>query len=169
MSGNVRTCPDISPLDKNNESTCECKKIVATRWRGKSAERFQTFAPVPASPPPDGLRKREKMTGIFMKAALLGPQKQLLELMQSVNFGRIEGLRVRAGKPTFEPSPRIVRDVKLGGGENGPRAELAREDFALKQQVIEVFDRLNQLADGSVVVIHVQHGLPCRLTVEEPA
>ena len=59
--------------------------------------------------------------------------------------------------------------LKLGGGENGPRVELTRDDFALKQQVIEMFDRLNRLPDGSVAVIHVQHGLPCRLTIEQPA
>ena len=103
------------------------------------------------------------------KCGLSGPRQRLVEIMQKLNFGRIENLAVRAGEPAFDPAPKIVRDIKLGGGENGPRAELARDDFVLKNQVVEMFDHLSRLDDGSVAVIHVAHGLPCRLTVEQPA
>jgi hypothetical protein len=103
------------------------------------------------------------------KSSLSSPQQRLLESMQELNFGRIEGIRICRGQPVLEPSPRIIRDVRLGGGENGPRPELAREDFALKTQVVEMFDHLSRLTDGSVAAIHVQHGLPCRLTIEQPS
>ena len=101
------------------------------------------------------------------KSSLSGPRRRLLEAMQLLNFGRIEGLRVHRGEPVFSPAPRIVQDVRLGGGENGPRPELAREDFALKSQVVEMFEHLGRLGDGSVAVIHIAHGLPCRLTIEQ--
>ena len=87
--------------------------------------------------------------------------------MQRINFGRIEGLSIRRGEPVFEPAPRIIQDIKICGGENGPMAEVARDDFALKSQVVEMFEHLSRLDEGSVAVIHVQHGLPCRLTIEQ--
>ncbi len=108
------------------------------------------------------------MPGTQTKSALSAERRRLLETMQRINFGRIENLTVRAGEPTFDPAPRIIRDVKLGGGENGPRPELARENFNLKSQVAEMFDHLSRLDDGSVAMIHVQNGLPCRLTIEQP-
>lgn len=105
------------------------------------------------------------MRGISTKSSLSAPRRRLLEAMQRLNFGRIEGLGIRRGEPVWEPTPKIIQDVKLGGGENGPRPELPREDFALKSQVVEMFDHLSRLGDGSVAVIHVAHGLPCRLAV----
>jgi hypothetical protein len=105
---------------------------------------------------------------IATKSSLSAPQKRLLETMQRLNFGRVENLAVFQGEPRFDPAPRLIQDVKLGGGENGPRAECTRDDFALKSQVVEMFDHLSRLGDGSVAVIHVAHGLPCRLTIEQP-
>ena len=108
------------------------------------------------------------MKGYSTKTALSGGRRWLLETMQCINFGRIENLSVRAGEPTLDPAPRIVRDIKLGG-ENGPRPELNREDFALKTQVAELFEHLNQVGDGSIATIEVKHGLPFRLVIEQPA
>jgi len=88
--------------------------------------------------------------------------------MQRLNFGRIENLAVHAGEPAFDPAPKIVQDIKIGG-ENGPRPELARDDFALKSQVAELFDHLNRVGDGTVAVIEVKHGLPFRLVIEQSA
>ena len=106
---------------------------------------------------------------ISTKSSLSAPQRRLLETMQRLNFGRIENLTIVQGEPTFDPPPRLIQDVKLGGGENGARPELARDDFALKTQVVEMFDHLSRLGDGLVAAIHVAHGLPCRLTIEQPA
>jgi hypothetical protein len=103
---------------------------------------------------------------ISTKSSLSAPQRRLVEIMQRLNFGKIE-LTVSHGEPTFDPAPRLIQDVKLGGGENGPRAELTRDDFALRSQVVELFNHLSRLSDGSVAVIHVAHGLPCRLTIDQ--
>ena len=62
----------------------------------------------------------------------------LLELMQTINFGRIEGLAILDGDPVLDPPPRVIREVKFGG-ENGPRPELDDGNFLLKTQVIELF------------------------------
>lgn len=101
-------------------------------------------------------------------SALAGPQHRLLELMQRLNFGRIEGLRIREGLPDFDSPPQIVREIKIGG-ENGPRAECGSSDFALKAQVVELFSHLGALNDGHVICLEVKHGLPFRLTIVEPA
>ena len=57
------------------------------------------------------------------KSSLSEPQRQLIELMQRLNFGRIEALHVQDGEPMFDPAPRIVQKVKIGA-DNGPRPEV---------------------------------------------
>jgi hypothetical protein len=86
--------------------------------------------------------------------------------MQDLNFGRLENLQIQQGDPLFDPPPRVIREIKFGG-ENGPRPELAREDFVLKAQVTELFDHLSNIGSGSVAMIEVKHGLPFRLVMEQ--
>ncbi len=105
------------------------------------------------------------MNDPMTKASLSAPRRRLLEIMQRLNFGRIEDLEIRGGDPVFSPAPRLVQDIKLGG-ENGPRPELANTDFVLKSQVAEFFDHLSRLGDGSVESIEVKHGLPFKLVIE---
>ena len=93
---------------------------------------------------------------------------RLVELMQRLNFGRVEGLAVADGEPVFAPPPRVVREVKFGA-ENGPRPEMAKADFALKAQVRELFAQMEAMGTGVIRTIEVKHGLPFRMTVEEDA
>ncbi len=86
--------------------------------------------------------------------------------MQRLNFGRIEGLAIRGGEPQFQPPPRLVKDIKIGG-ENGPRPELTIEDFALKNAVIELFDHLSRIGDGTLESIEIKYGVPFKLVVEQ--
>jgi hypothetical protein len=100
------------------------------------------------------------------KGALSPGRRWLVELMQQLNFGRIENLFVCGGDPVREPPPRVEREIKFGG-ENGPRPEAGAADFLLKGQVIELFEHLDQLADGEIAVLEVKHGLPFRMIVAE--
>lgn len=102
------------------------------------------------------------------KAALSEMRRQLVELMQSINFGRIENLTIRDGDPVLEPLPRIVREVKFGG-ENGPRPERDVRNFLLKTQVVELFHSLDQIDNGVLVVLEIKHGLPFRMLLVESA
>jgi hypothetical protein len=86
--------------------------------------------------------------------------------MQGINFGRIEGLRVADGDPVFEPMPRVVRQVKFCA-EHQPRPEKEIDDFRLKNQVVEMFDVLTRLGDGTVECLEIKHGLPFLMNVEE--
>ena len=112
--------------------------------------------------------KEPRMGNMMTKADLLPAGARLVELMQGINFGRIEGLTVRAGTPVLDPPPRVVRDVKLGG-ENGPRPEAAKQDFALKAQVRDLFAQLEAMGDGTVRCIEIRHGLPFKMAIEEAA
>ena len=106
------------------------------------------------------------MIDVTTKADLPPAGVRLVELMQGINFGRIEGLAVRAGTPVLDPPPRMVREVKFCS-ENGPRPEAAKQDFALKTQVRDLFAHLGAMGDGIVRCIEIKHGLPFRMTVEE--
>lgn len=108
------------------------------------------------------------MTHAFTKAGLSPARKRLVQMMQEINFGRIEELAIAGGEPTFDPAPRVVRHIKIGG-ENGPRPEMEHSDFALKTQVIELFDHFKQIGNGSIATLEIQHGLPFRLVVQHPA
>lgn len=100
------------------------------------------------------------------KSALSARWKRLLEVMQVVNFGRIEQLTVAAGEPASNPPPKIIREVKFGA-ENGARPESSLNDFVLKVEVRELFDAISQIGDGIIERIEVRHGLPFRMIVGE--
>jgi len=102
------------------------------------------------------------------KSTLLPAQAELVDLMQQLDFGTIEGLVVRDGLPVMKPRPRIVRDVKFGAG-NGRRNEAGLTDFALKSSVRELMTTLTSLGNATVRRLEVKHGLPFRMQVEEVA
>ena len=102
----------------------------------------------------------------MMKSDLTFSQRSLLELIQRLNYGRIEGLIVRRGEPVLDPLPRMIRQIKFGG-DNGSRPEGAKYDFALKAQVRDFFAHLEALGDGVISCLEIQRGLPFRMTVEE--
>jgi hypothetical protein len=118
---------------------------------------------VVSGPAPSRGRKKSPH---LSKQDLSACRTTFLELMQCINFGRIEGLAVHDGEPILDPLPVIVREHKFGG-ENGPRSELAADDFLLKQQVIELFAFIDELQNGVIDVLEIKHGLPFRMIVTE--
>lgn len=102
------------------------------------------------------------------KSSLSPARRRLVELMQDLNFGRIERLEVQGGQPVFEPPPRVIREIKFGA-HNGPRHEGVLRDFVLKAQLVEFFACLDAFGDGVIERLEVQHGLPFRVIVEQSA
>lgn len=109
---------------------------------------------------------REK-TPNLSKQHLSSNRARLLEMMQALNFGRIEQLAVAGGEPVFHPPPKVARELKFCA-ENGARPELSLDDFALKAEVRELFDAITEIGDGVIERIEVRHGLPFRMIVAEP-
>ena len=106
------------------------------------------------------------MTDTVALASLPPARARMVRLMQELNFGQVRDLVVRDGEPVFDPPPRVVREVKFGG-DNGPRPEAAKTDFALKAQVRDLFAQLEALGDGVIPCLEIQRGLPFRMTIEE--
>lgn len=93
---------------------------------------------------------------------------KLVELMQNINFGRIENLLIEECQPVLNAQARVIREYKFPG-ENGPRPESHCDDFALKTQVIELFRTFDELRNCTIEVLEVKHGLPFRMAVEGAA
>ena len=100
------------------------------------------------------------------KASLSRPRARLIERMQRLGFGTIEGLVIRNGEPVLNPAPRFIRDVKFCA-ENGPRPEAGLENFALKGYVQQFLAHLDAIGNGTIRRLEVKHGLPFRMQVEE--
>ncbi len=104
------------------------------------------------------------MTNAARKGTLTPARRRLIELIQGVNYGRIENLEVRDGEPVFDPPPTVVR-LFLFGRRNGPNVAHGKDDFALKGTVTELFDIFDRERSLSVRELIVDDGLPVRMTV----
>jgi hypothetical protein len=100
------------------------------------------------------------------KQSLSPARRRLVELMQDVNYGRIEGLNVRDGEPELEHTPIVMRDIVFGK-VNAPNPARGRDDFALKDQIVELFDLFDRERSVTVESLVVQNGLPVRMTVAD--
>ena len=98
---------------------------------------------------------------------LSAPRQALVRLLQSVNFGYLEGLEVRSGEPVFNPAPTVFVEVKLDAG-NEPRPEMDLTDFELGNEVIRLVEQLDELGDGNIERIDVRYGIPRRALIERP-
>lgn len=107
------------------------------------------------------------MKSLTTKASLDGPLARLIEIMQVLNFGRIENLQVRNGHPAFEPPPHITQKLKMGG-DNAPRPEAGYTDFRLKDGVVDLLQIIEHLSDGEIRSIEVRCGLPVSVEIEWP-
>jgi hypothetical protein len=94
----------------------------------------------------------------------ISPARQrLVEIIESLGFGAIE-LDVAHSEPSFDPPPKILQDIKIGGGSE-PRTESVHRDFTLTSKMVEMFEHLDRLTSANVK-IEVKHSQPFRLTIE---
>ena len=102
------------------------------------------------------------------KGALSPARRRLVELIQAVNFGRIENLAVEGGEPLFDPAPSVRRLIVLGK-ESGANASRERADFALKDKVVELFAVFDRERSFTALELVIDNGLPVRMTVADGA
>jgi hypothetical protein len=100
-----------------------------------------------------------QLTQPISKSSLSDPERRLIELLQDINFGRIENLQVRRGVPAFNPAPDVVRTHKMGSTK-GPREEAGLKDFWLKEPVVDLLRTMREIGDGEILSMTVMHGLP---------
>jgi hypothetical protein len=101
------------------------------------------------------------------RKSLSTAKARLVEIIEQLRFGRIENLIVRGGEPTFDPPPRISRDIKFGP-DYVPQLKPTSGDFILKSHFNELFDELEQIGNGSVELLEIRHGLPFRVVINQP-
>ncbi len=106
------------------------------------------------------------MTDVVTKAVLSPARKRLVELMQEINYGRIENLQIRDGEPVFKPPPTMLREY-LFGKENGPNAYRGIDSFSLKKKVAELFEIFDREPLLSIQELIIDNGLPVRMTVRD--
>ncbi len=106
------------------------------------------------------------MPDVVTKEALNPARRRLVELMQEVNFGRIENLQIRDGDPIFNPPPTVLRHY-LFGRENGPNAYRTVDNFSLKKKLAELFDTFDRERSLSIQELIIDNGLPLRMTVAD--
>ncbi|MCK4415100.1 MAG: hypothetical protein KAY32_16330 [Candidatus Eisenbacteria sp.] len=108
------------------------------------------------------------MTNPITKAALTSARKRLVEMMQEINYGRIEGLEVRESDPVFDPPPTMVR-LFLFGRDNDPSASFAIDGFALKKSVAELFEIFDRERSFTIRELMIDGGLPVRMSLADAA
>ena len=88
----------------------------------------------------------------------LSPARQtLVRILQAINFGEIQGIRVRKADPLFDDASVVIIDAKL---DEGPRPELQLSDFVLKEEVVRLMAHLDSLKNGAIQAIEVRAGVP---------
>ncbi len=90
-------------------------------------------------------------------------QRQTVEIIASLPFGRIERLWIINGLPCYDRPPRIVQDIKLGS-ESEPQPHRTSPDLTLRKEFETLFDLLRDVRNGTVD-IETRHSLPFKLTV----
>lgn len=93
------------------------------------------------------------------KAELSAPNRWLVERCQHINFGSIS-FHVRGGEPDLGRAHSRVRTLKIAGGANDPRPEVASDDFELRHEHVALLEQLKKLPNGTRVRVKIAHGLP---------
>ena len=106
------------------------------------------------------------MSNVVTKASLTPAKRRLVELMQEINYGRLEGLEVRDREPVLDPPPRVVRQIVFGK-DNAPHTARKQDSFALKKSVAELFEVFDRERSFLILELVIDNGLPIRMTVAD--
>ena len=90
---------------------------------------------------------------------LLPAERQLLETLRTLGFGRVEHLQVRDGEIVLDPPPVIVRALKLGATQWTP-VEPKEPEFELKCGAADFFGFVHSVDHGEIRALEVRRGLP---------
>lgn len=103
---------------------------------------------------------------VVRKSDVSKAKQWLIDKMQSIGFGRIEGLRIVGGDPVSTPPPKIIYRRK-SGGVNEPRPHDDAHDYVLKKDVVDFMHYLDTVGSRTISLIEVSHGVPFVVEVED--
>lgn len=87
-------------------------------------------------------------------------QRQLMELVRRVRFGRIVDLVIKAGQPVLDPPPHVAREVKFAPDVCG---RTMPDEVAVQERWHELFNELAAIGDGVIEVMQVVACMPHRM------
>ena len=105
---------------------------------------------------------KEPLTSTFHLTLL---ERQLVDAMSRIQYGRIEGLKIERGRPSLAPRPRIIRGIRFGAGSS-PEVKVVSPDYELKGAVVELIRHIRSIELGQIPVLHVRDGLPAGMELE---
>ena len=94
--------------------------------------------------------------------------RDLLSLMQSVDYGRLENLAVHGGHAVVTKDSRKIRTHKIGA-VNNPHGIGPCGDYLLSEKQIEFLAAVRGITDGVINQIQIQAGLPVAFETDEAA
>ena len=92
-------------------------------------------------------------------------ERRFVTALQQLGYGHFEALKIQHGELVLDPWPTTVRNVKFDAQSSEP-TDLAADEFALKQQVAELFDYVRSVDAGEIRALEVRHGLPFSMEIE---
>jgi len=98
------------------------------------------------------------------RSSLRTSEQRLIQMAQDVGFGALQDIPVRHGELVVV-SILARRRHRLGRADHRCARPL-RGDFKLKQQHLELIERIRRIEQGTVT-IEIQDGLPVGLVIEE--
>jgi hypothetical protein len=106
------------------------------------------------------------MTAKTIRFSQLSPARQtLVQMCQALNFGQIQGLRLREAEPVLNPPPVVLVETRLDLADE-PRPEIQLKDFELPDELRRLMARLDEIKEGTIERLEVRAGIPRRLVVE---
>jgi hypothetical protein len=94
-------------------------------------------------------------------------RQSLIRLCQSVVYGQLLGINIEHGNPVLDPLPTALIDLKLDTADD-PRPELGLTDFELREEIVRLMARLDELQNVRIERIEVRAGIPRRVIFEFP-
>jgi hypothetical protein len=94
------------------------------------------------------------------------PRQALVRFCQVLNFGKIQGLRLREAEPILNPPPVVLVETRLDLADE-PRPEIELKDFELPDELLRLMARLDEIKNGTIE-LDVRGGVPRRLVAESP-
>jgi hypothetical protein len=109
--------------------------------------------------------RRHLVTAARTKAGLSANCRRLVETIEQLGYGRIEGIRFAEGEPEWSPPPRVIREVKLHD-QHTPRYPQQHGNYELKAQFLALVRHMEDAGEGVIRTLEVKDGLPFKACTE---
>jgi len=93
-------------------------------------------------------------------------EHRFVSAMQRFDHCHFESLRIQHGELVLDPWPVTVQEVKFGSGQAA--AQTLSDEFELKRQVVQFFEYVRSVDNGTIRSLEVKHGLPFSMEIQTP-